>query len=149
MPSTQTFELTRTPIVAISATPIDVAQLRRLVDTPLAGAVASFDGIVRNRDHGRAVTTLEYSAHPSAASILTELVNRVLRDHPAVASLVMVHRVGRLIVGDTAIFCAAAAPHRRAAFSACADAVEVVKHELPVWKRQQFADGDYEWVNSG
>jgi molybdopterin synthase catalytic subunit len=146
-------QATRAPVdgfhVEISSVPIDVVAWRSWVRSPRAGAVATFEGVVRNHDRGRGVSELEYSAHPGAGVILGDLVAGVLRHHEDVASIVLVHRVGTLAVGDIAIFCAVSAPHRRAAFLACADAVEIVKHQLPVWKRQLFTGGGYEWVNSG
>lgn len=113
-----------------------------------AGAVVSFNGIVRDQDHGREVTELEYVAHPTAASVLRETVDRVLATHDAVLTARVAHRTGRLVVGEHAFFVEVAAAHRGQAFAACGELVEDVKRLLPVWKRQVFTDGREEWVNS-
>jgi molybdopterin synthase catalytic subunit len=112
-----------------------------------AGAVISFAGVVRDHDHGRPVTRLEYEAHPSAEAVLKEVVAAIVAGHPEVRGIAVSHRVGVLQVGDVALAAAVSTAHRRAAFAACAQLVDEVKARLPVWKRQVFADGTEEWVN--
>ncbi|MGN6160098.1 MAG: molybdenum cofactor biosynthesis protein MoaE [Marmoricola sp.] len=113
-----------------------------------AGARVSFVGIVRDHDHGRGVVELEYVAHPSAAQVLREIVDRVLAQHDAVLVARVAHRAGLLAVGEHAFVVDVASAHRAAAFAVCGELVEEVKRLLPVWKRQVFADGTEEWVNS-
>ena len=113
-----------------------------------AGAVVTFNGIVRDHDHGRGVTELEYVAHPSAAQVLRETVDHVLAKHDAVLTARVAHRIGLLAVGQHAFFVEVAAAHRGQAFAACSELVEDVKRLLPVWKRQVFSDATEEWVNS-
>lgn len=114
-------------------------------EQPLAasGAVVTFVGRVRDHDEGRDVVALEYTAHPSAEDVLREIVEGVDALGVAVA-----HRVGQLHVGDVALVAVVATAHRKEAFDLCAQLVEDVKHRLPVWKRQVFADGTDEWVNA-
>lgn len=133
---------------AVGAEPLDVAEHAALVDQAAAGAVVTFAGVVRDHDGGRPVLGLEYSAHPSAAQIVTEVAAAVAARVPGVRALAVSHRVGRLGIGEVALACAVAADHRREAFEACAELVEQVKRALPVWKHQVFADGTDEWVNS-
>lgn len=125
---------------------ISVADLERIVSHPRAGAVVSFVGAVRDHDHERSVVDLEYQAHPSAGAVLQQVAEEVCGRHDVVA-LAVVHRSGRLAVGDAAIVAVVSAGHRAPAFAACADLVEEVKARLPVWKHQFFEDGTEEWVN--
>jgi molybdopterin synthase catalytic subunit len=111
-----------------------------------AGAVVTFEGVVRDHDGGRAIRELEYTAHPSATSVLTEVAADIALN-AGVRAVAVSHRVGLLAIGEVALACAVAADHRRDAFVACADLVDEVKRRLPVWKRQVFADGSEEWVN--
>jgi molybdenum cofactor synthesis domain-containing protein len=118
-----------------------------LVADRAAGAVVSFAGVVRDHDHGRSVTELEYVGHPSAKDIIAEVAASVAARHPGVQALAVSHRLGRLGIGDIALACAVSAAHRREAFTVCAELVDEVKLRLPVWKRQLFTDGTEEWVN--
>jgi molybdopterin synthase catalytic subunit len=118
------------------------------VSSSASGAIATFTGLVRELDHGRRVTELEYVAHDSAARVIGEVARDVAAKHTEVIALAIVHRTGTLRIGDVAVVVAASAAHRAAALEACAEAVEAVKTFLPVWKRQVFDDGTDEWVNS-
>lgn len=133
-------------IVAVTTDALDVAAHERAVADSRAGAVVSFAGVVRDHDHGWAVTLLEYEAHPSAEQVLREVAAEVAAD-PEVYAVAVSHRVGKLDIGDVALVAAVATAHRAAAFAACARLVDEVKARLPVWKRQVFADGTEEWVN--
>jgi molybdopterin synthase catalytic subunit len=135
-----------TQLVGVSTEPLDVAAHEAAAGHRGAGAVVSFRGAVRERDHDRAVVQLEYQAHPSAQSELERIAAEVCSD-PNVLGLAVSHRVGTLRVGDVALAAAVACEHRSEAFALCARLVEQVKHRLPVWKRQVFADGTDEWVN--
>jgi molybdenum cofactor synthesis domain-containing protein len=131
----------------ISETPISVDEHAALVSDKAAGAVVTFAGVVRDHDHGRGVTELEYSGHPSAKDVIAEVTAEVAARHPGVRALAVSHRLGLLAIGDVALACAVSAAHRREAFVVCAELVDEVKGKLPVWKRQQFVDGSDEWVN--
>ena len=112
-----------------------------------SGAVVTFVGRVRDRDAGRDVVALEYSAHPSAQDVLRTLAEKVAAE-PDVLTVAVAHRTGRLVVGDVAVVAVVATAHRADAFRHCAQLVEDVKHSLPVWKHQLFADGTSEWVGA-
>lgn len=131
----------------VTGMPLDVAGHEDAVRHPAAGAVVSFAGVVRDHDHGRTVTELEYEGHPSAATVLSEVAAELAADHPTVTAVAVSHRVGVLRIGDVALAAAVASAHRAEAFAACARLVDLVKQRLPVWKRQVFADGGEEWVN--
>ncbi|MEU6205576.1 molybdenum cofactor biosynthesis protein MoaE [Micromonospora musae] len=137
------------PTIALGAVtdqPLDLAAHEAAVADPRAGAVVSFQGVVRDHDHGRAVTSLEYEGHPSAERILREVAAEVAAD-PEVYAVAVSHRIGALAIGDAALVAAVSTAHRAAAFAACARLVDEVKARLPIWKHQVFADGTEEWVN--
>ena len=103
-----------------------------------------FSGVVRDHDGGREVRALDYQAHPEAERFLAECVRRIA-DETGLA-VAAAHRVGELRIGDVALFAAASAAHRAEAFDACERLVELIKQEVPIWKRQHFGDGVSEWV---
>jgi molybdopterin synthase catalytic subunit len=117
------------------------------VGDPHAGGTVFFVGTVRDHDGGRSVTALEYSAHPTAEAELRRVAEKVVADFP-VTALAAVHRVGPLLVGDAAVIVAVACAHRGEAFEACRRLIDDLKHTVPIWKRQRFAEGDDEWVAS-
>ena len=128
----------------VSERPLDPSTLDEFVWQREDGAVVSFQGIVRDHDGGRSVVSLDYRAHPEAAEFLRRCCEELAaRTGLRVAA---VHRVGSLTIGDLALIAAVAAPHRAEAFAACAELVERIKAEVPIWKRQHFADGASEWV---
>lgn len=137
----------RIAVAGVSEVPIDMDAIIAAVADPAAGAVISFAGVVRDHDSGRDVADLEYHSHPSADRVVAEVAAEVAVKFGVIAIGVQ-HRVGLLTVGDVALGAAVASAHRREAFAACAELVEQVKHRLPVWKRQVFADGTDEWVGS-
>src|SRR5262245_9137717 len=134
-------------MIEIRSSALDVAAHERAVAHPAAGGVVVFQGVVRDHDGGRGVTLLEYEAHPSAEEVLREVAGEFAAD-PEVYALAVSHRIGKLEVGDVALVAAVATAHRAEAFAVCARLVDEVKSRLPVWKRQVFADGAEEWVNS-
>ena len=131
-------------LALVSHEPLDAAAIEAFVLSDTNGALVTFRGIVRNHDHGAAVHGLDYQAHPDAASFLDTCCRQV-----ATATGLRVaaaHRVGSLVVGDTALVAAVAAPHRAEAFAACEQLVELIKAQVPIWKRQHLDDGATEWV---
>jgi molybdopterin synthase catalytic subunit len=131
---------------SVSDTPLDVGAHEKFVARPGAGAHVVFSGVVRDLDGGRTVTQIQYQAHPTASAVLTEVAAEFAAAD-GVLAIAVSHRAGWLAVGDVAFVAAVSAPHRREAFEVCARLVDEVKHRLPVWKRQVFADGTDEWVN--
>ena len=125
--------------------PLSVDELRASVSDPGAGGIAIFAGAVRESDHGRDVTRLSYSAHPSAAAELRRVAEKVAADYEVIA-LAAVHRTGDLEIGDLAVVVAVSCAHRAEAFEACHVLIDRLKHEVPIWKRQWFRDGSSEWV---
>jgi molybdopterin synthase catalytic subunit len=127
---------------------LDIDEHARLVSADVTGAVVTFAGVVRDHDGGRGVRALDYSGHPTAGEVIATVAADVAAAHPEVYAMAVSHRLGPLVIGDAALACAVSAGHRGEAFAACAALVDEVKLRLPVWKRQEFADGTEEWVNS-
>ena len=134
-------------LVALSDAAIDPAEVVAAVSDTGAGGVVSFVGVVRDSDEGRAVTELEYVAHPDALAALRAVAAQVAADLPVLA-VAAVHRTGVLAVGDVAVVVAAAAPHRAEAFEATRRLIDDLKETVPIWKRQVFDAGASEWVGS-
>ena len=134
-------------LVDLRDSPLSVDEVLAALDDPSAGGLTLFVGRVRDHDHGKGVTGLDYSAHPTAMASLQQVCDRVAAAHD-ISALAAVHRVGRLEVGDLAVIVAAAAAHRGQAFAAARDLIDTLKAEVPVWKHQGFTDGSEEWVGS-
>jgi molybdopterin synthase catalytic subunit len=145
---TTTHAVTRTVRITtdVRDTPLSVDEVVEAVRDPAAGGIALFLGAVRNHDHGRGVTSLDYTAHPSAAELLREVAEEVAAQHPEVTALAAIHRVGDLGIGDWAVVVGASAPHRSEAFAACRAFIDTLKERVPIWKREEFTDGDHAWV---
>ncbi len=112
------------------------------------GGLVTFSGAVRNATGGRAVVRLEYEAYaPMAEKKLAEIAAALEARYPGVV-LAVVHRVGVLEPGDLAVVIAAAAPHRADAFRACSECIDWLKRDVPIWKKEVFADGEV-WVGLG
>ncbi|WP_323745092.1 molybdenum cofactor biosynthesis protein MoaE [Actinomyces haliotis] len=130
----------------VTSEPISVSELADAVGDRAAGAVLTFDGVVRDHDGGRGVIGLTYSSHPSADEIVRTIAEEVAA-RPGLRAVAVVHRVGDLRIGETALGVAVSADHRAPAFDALREAVEEVKKRLPIWKHQLFEDGSKEWSN--
>lgn len=128
----------------ISTSSISTEQVEAFVLDSANGALVTFRGIVRDHDHGQAVTALDYSAHPEAERFLEECCREVA--DATGLRVAAVHRVGSLAIGDTALVAAVAAPHRAEAFEAAERLVELIKQRVPIWKRQHLDSGTSEWV---
>jgi molybdopterin synthase catalytic subunit len=135
----------RVRLAELREAPLSVDEVLAAVADPRAGGVSVFVGAVRDDDGGRAVERLDYSAHPTAAVVLREVAARAASADGVVA-VAAVHRTGALVIGDLAVVVAASAVHRAEAFAACRQLIDELKHEVPVWKHQYFADGTQEWV---
>lgn len=134
-------------MLALRDTPLSVDEVRDAVADPESGGMAVFVGTVRAHDSNREVVGLGYTAHPTAEDVLLRVAEKVAADIP-VTALAAVHRVGELAVGDAAVVVAASAPHRGEAFLAAERLIDDLKATVPIWKRQDFADGGSEWVGA-
>lgn len=131
----------------ISERAIDVDALKGHLSADAAGACVCFEGWVRDHNDGNEVRALEYEAHEGLAAkegelILAEAIAK-FRLHAAAA----VHRVGRLEIGDCAVWVGVASSHRGDAFAACRYVIDELKERLPIWKKEHYADGESGWIN--
>jgi molybdopterin synthase catalytic subunit len=121
--------------------PIDMAALVRHVRAPEDGATVTFDGFVRNQSHNRATLYLDYEAYESMALAKMREIGAQVHEKYRIHLVAIVHRLGRLEIGDTSVFIAVSAPHRAAAFDACRFAIDTLKRTVPIWKKEYFEDG--------
>ena len=132
-------------LLGVREEPLSVDEVFAAVTDPGAGGIALFVGTVRERDGGRGVTGLGYTAHPSVLDDLRAVAEEVVAAHP-VRALAAVHRVGDLAVGDLAVVVGVSCPHRGDAFAAARMLIDELKSRVPIWKHQVFDDGGDEWV---
>jgi molybdopterin synthase catalytic subunit len=124
--------------------PIDAAELGEAASGD--GAVCLFVGTVRDHNRGRPVTAIDYEAYEEMAlPVLEDVGSETLRLFP-VSSVRLVHRLGRLAVGEPSVAVAVAAPHRAEAFAACRHAIDALKARVPIWKKEHYADGSM-WLD--
>jgi molybdopterin synthase catalytic subunit len=129
-------------IVEIVDGPIDAARLLAAIGHPSAGGTALFIGATRTPSDGREVSYLEYEAYrPMALKMMEEIVGEAGRRWALVAACAA-HRVGRVDPGEASVLVAASAEHRAAAFEACRFLIDEIKREVPIWKKEVYADGD-------
>ncbi len=130
----------------VTRDPLDAAALLRDAVAPSDGAALLFWGVVRDEHGGRAVSHLEYEAYaPMAEAKLAEIAAEA-RARWGTGEIAVVHRVGRLEVGEASVAIVVAAPHRAEAYEASRYVIEELKQRVPVWKREGYVDGDSEWV---
>ncbi len=131
----------------VTESPLSLDRLVAAVSQNTSGAVASFLGIVREFARGRQVRHLEYDAYPEMATATMRQIGDEIRGRWPVDRIAMVHRIGRLTIGEASVGIAIAAPHRQEALQACAYAIERVKEIVPIWKKEVWTDGA-EWIGS-
>jgi molybdopterin converting factor subunit 1 len=126
--------------------PIDPAALVADVAHPSCGAIDLFVGTVRDNAEGRPVSGIEYHAYREMATRKLAEIGEEIRRHWGLERVAIVHRVGRLAVGEASVVIAVAAPHRAQAFEACRHAIERIKVIVPIWKKEVWAGGGSHWV---
>ena len=128
---------------------IDHAALTEQVRRPDCGAVVTFLGTVRDLTGDRVTVALDYEAYPAMAEKKLAEIEGETRARWPVGELVMVHRLGHLDVGEVSVAVAVSCPHRGQAFEACRYAIDRLKELVPIWKKENWADGSTEWVHPG
>ena len=132
-------------LFALTRRPIDTRQIiARLMDGS-EGAVVTFEGTVRNHTGGRSTLCLDYEGYESMALATMAQIGREIAGAHTITCLAMVHRLGRLLVGETSVAVIVTAEHRRAAFEAALEGINRLKKLVPIWKKEYFADGEV-WV---
>lgn len=137
---------------ALTRERIDTEWLKRRTAQPQDGALVVFEGIVRNNSGGRRTLFLEYECYqPMAIRVMADLGRGIAARHGA-SRISIVHRLGRLDIGEASVVIAVASPHRQAAFDAAEEAINRLKKEVPIWKKEHFEDGavwvEGEWDSS-
>lgn len=131
--------------IALTRQPIRPDDFLLRLKAPADGVVVSFDGIVRNHSGGKQTLYLDYEAYePMALKKMREIAEGIRGRYP-IDAVAIVHRLGRIQIGETSVFIAVSAAHRAAAFDACRYAIERLKRIVPIWKKEYFADGAV-WV---
>ena len=131
----------------LSNQPLDPNKLREGLATPESGAFASFEGIVRNHSEGKKVVALEYEAFPVMAQKEADKIFSEVRQKFDIIDLKCAHRIGKLNVGEMAVWVGVTAGHRDEAFKACRYMIDELKKRLPIWKKEFYENGDSGWVN--
>lgn len=132
---------------SISADAIEPDRLKARLGADAAGACATFEGWVRNVNEGETVDALEYETHAAIALEEGETVMAEAAERFDIIEAVCVHRVGKLAIGDCAVWVGVSAGHRGPAFDACRYIIDEIKHRLPIWKKEHYAKGAAAWVN--
>jgi len=130
-----------TDIFQLVREPIDLAALASHVRAPGDGAIVTFDGFVREHSHGRPTLYLDYEAYESMALAKMREIGAAVHEKFAIHRVAIVHRLGRLEIGETSVFIAVSSPHRPAAFDACRYSIDTLKRTVPIWKKEYFEDG--------
>jgi molybdopterin synthase catalytic subunit len=126
---------------------IDYHGLTEQVRRSDCGAVVTFLGTVRDLTDGKVTIALDYEAYPDMAEKKMAEIERDTRQRWPVGEIAMVHRLGHLDVGDVSVAVAVSCPHRAEAFEACHYAIDRLKELVPIWKKENWADGTTEWVH--
>ena len=134
-------------MVRLTHEPIDYAALTESVRSPHCGAVAIFLGMVRDLTGDEVTEFLDYEAYPPMAEKKMAEIEIELRSRWTVGEAALVHRLGRLGVGEISVAVAVSAPHRATAFDACRFAIDTLKQLVPIWKKENISDGSTTWVH--
>ncbi|GAB4228454.1 MAG: molybdenum cofactor biosynthesis protein MoaE [Stanieria sp.] len=137
---------------AITFAPLSLEEVYRLADDPANGAVIVMSGTVRNQTGGKQVLSLEYQAYePMAIAVFRSIAAQIRQQWQGTNRVVIHHRVGHLEIGDISVLVAVGCPHRAEAFEACRYAIDTLKHNAPIWKKEYFQEADgkitTQWVN--
>lgn len=130
---------------ALTRAPIETAAIARQLLRGEDGAVVNFEGVVRNNTKGRLTRFLDYECYePMAVKVMAEIGHEIARTH-AIGHIAIVHRLGRMEIGETSVAVIVTAPHRKPAFEAALEGINRLKRQVPIWKKEHFADGEV-WV---
>jgi molybdopterin synthase catalytic subunit len=135
---------------AINFAPLSLEDVYALADDPANGAVVVMSGMVRNQTDGKAVVALEYQAYqPMALGVFAQIAREIRKSWSDVNRVVIHHRIGKLKIGEISVLVAVGCPHRSEAFAACQFAIDTLKHNAPIWKKEHWGDGSTSWVSIG
>lgn len=136
----------------ITLAPLSLEEVYRLADHPGNGAVVVMSGTVRNQTEGKPVESLEYQAYePMAIAIFRSIATEISQKWSDVNQVVIHHRIGHLTIGEISVLVAVGCPHRAEAFEACRYAIDTLKHNAPIWKKEYIRESDgtitTQWIN--
>lgn len=131
-------------VVDVTEDKLDPNEVAKLVADPSAGAVVTFNGVVRQSDEGQGVSSIDYTAHPQAGEILARIAESYC-SRIGICKIAVRHGYGHVEVGEHVVAIAVSAEHRAEAFSVCQALIDQIKAELPIWKKQHLADGSKTW----
>jgi molybdopterin synthase catalytic subunit len=135
---------------AITFAPLSFEEVYARADDSANGAVVVMSGMVRNQTDGKPVVALEYQAYePMAMQVFKQIAAEIRQTWTDVTRVVIHHRTGKLSVGEISVLVAVGCPHRSEAFAACKYAIDTLKHNAPIWKKEHWADGSTSWVSIG
>jgi molybdopterin synthase catalytic subunit len=131
----------------ITFAPLSLEEVYALADDAGNGAVVVMSGMVRNQTDGKSVVALEYQAYePMALEIFRKIAQDIRKNWPDVNRVAIHHRIGRLEIGEISVLVAVGCPHRCEAFEACKYAIDTLKYNAPIWKKEWYNEQDYSWV---
>ena len=128
-------------LLALIRKPIETTEIVAQLKSPYDGAVVVFEGIVRNHSGNRSTLYLEYEAYEAMALAKMREIGGQMREKFTIRQFAMIHRLGRLEIGETAVLIAVTSAHRAAAFDACRFGIDTLKRNVPIWKKEFFRDG--------
>ncbi len=135
---------------AITFAPLSLEEVYALADDRANGAVVLMSGMVRNQTDGKPVVALEYQAYePMAVQVFRQIAADLRKTWQDVNRVAIHHRIGRLGIGEISVLVAVGSPHRGEAFAACQYAIDTLKHNAPIWKKEHWEDGSSTWVSIG
>lgn len=132
-------------MVAFTPSAIALEKVLAEVVHPAAGGIDIFVGTTRNISHGKRVTILEYEAYEPMAIQMMENLEQEARKRWPLQKVVLIHRLGRIPVGEASVVVGVSSAHRKEAFEACRFLIDTLKRDAPIWKREHFEDGTAEW----
>jgi molybdopterin synthase catalytic subunit len=133
-------------MILLTSEPIDLTAATAHLQAAEVGGIVTFAGTVRNHSHGRQVLWLEYEAYAEMARTQLAAIGAAMQERWPLLHLALIHRTGRLEIGDAAVFVGAASAHRADAFAACRFGIDAIKDDVPIWKREVFVGGQV-WVD--
>lgn len=135
---------------SIRFAPLSLEEVYRLADDAANGALVVMSGTVRDRTDGKPVVSLEYQAYePMALQVFRQIAANIRQQWRDTNRIVIHHRIGRLQIREISVLVAVGCPHRAEAFAACRYAIDTLKHNAPIWKKEYWADGFSNWVSIG
>jgi molybdopterin synthase catalytic subunit len=135
------------PLFELTDRAINCAQLKESLRDDRAGALITFEGVVRNHNEGKNVRALSYEGYEPLARAEAQRIFAEAQEHFKIIKCLAVHRVGELAIGEAAVFVGVAAAHRDEAYQASRYIIDEIKKRLPIWKKEHYLDGSADWVN--